>query len=272
MYVITENERIREAVMDRFRKKISKDIFIGTIILFAVFLLAACGKKEVSADVLLSDSLLEAVNGNWEKSAEFSSAVLAKDKNNIHALILQALAMHNTDRLQEAMENISAAVKLAPANFHAQYLQGFFAYKAGRYKDAVRPLTMAQNLKPDDLNTLILLAQTHYTLKNDRLAVSLYKKMALHPKYKNSALPVNALGILFARSNPALAERYFQEAERRTKVQGHPLTTLNKAIFYEGRRNKKQSVALYRKFISETKGKAAYDPLRKQVLQHIGSL
>ena len=249
-----------------------RKIFRWMVPVFVIFFLVSCGKKEIPSDVLLANSFSEAAKGNWEKSAENSAAVLAKDKNNIHALILQALAMHNTDRLQEAMDTISAAVKLAPTNFHAQYLQGFFAYKAGRYKDAVRPLTMAQNLKPDDLNTLILLAQTHYTLKNDRLAVSLYKKMALHPKYKNSALPVNALGILFARSNPALAERYFQEAVRRTKAQGHPLTTLNRAIFYEGRRNKKQSAALYRKFISETKNKAEYGPLRKQVLLHVGSL
>ena len=261
-----------EAVMDRFIRKFSRNIFTGTIILSAVFLLAACGEKEVPADVLLADSLSEAAKGNWEKSAEFSSAVLAKDKNNVHALILQALAMHNTDRLQEAMENISAAVKLAPADFQAQYLLGFFAYKAGRYKEAVRPLTMAHNLKPDDLNTLILLAQTHYTQKNDRLAISFYKKLALHPKYKNSALPVNALGILHARSNPVLAERYFQEAVRRTQIQGHPLTTLNRAIFYEGRRNKKLAQTLYRKFISETKDKAEYAPLRKQVLGHIDSL
>ena len=258
--------------MEKIIRKFSRKIFTGIVLILTVFLLSSCGKKEIPIDVLLADSLSEATKGNWEKSAEISATVLARDKNNIHALILQSLAMHNTDRLQEAMDSIAQAVKLAPVNFHALYLQGFYAYKAGRYKDAVRPLAMAQNLNPSDLNTLILLAQTHYTLKNDRLAVSFYKKLALHPKYKNSALPVNALGILYARSNPALAERYFQESVRRTVNNPHPLTTLNRAVFYEGRRNKKFAKSLYSKFISQTKGKAEYDPLRKQVLLHIRSL
>ena len=247
----------------------------GRIILFCTILAAAalfsasCGKKELSVDELLQNSLSEAEKGNWEKSAEFSSAALAKDGNNVHALILQALAMHNTDRLQEAMDSISAAVKLAPTNFHAQYLSGFFSYKTGNYKAAVRPLALAQNLRPKDVNTLTLLAQTHYKLKNDRLAASYYKGMALHPKYKKSALPVNALGILFARSNPALAERFFQEAEKRSKLQPHLITDLNRAIFYEMGRNRKLAASYYKKFVSETNGKAEYDPLRKQVLRHL---
>lgn len=246
-----------------------KNIIMGTMVIAAMFFLVSCGEKEIPADVLLSQSLVEAEKGNWEGSGKLSSAVLARDKNNIHALILQALAMHNTDRLQEAMESISAAVKLDPANFHAQYLQGYFAYKDGRYKDAVRPLAMAQNLKPDDINTLTLLAQTHYKLKNDRLAVSLYKKMALHPQYKTSALPVNALGILFHISNPRLAERYFQEAAKRAKIQAHPLTSYNTAVFYEMNRNKKSAVKQYKKFISETKDKAGFGPLREKVLLHL---
>lgn len=258
--------------MDGFMRRISRNIFVGTIILFAVLLLSACGENEIPTDVLLANSLMEATKGNWEKAAENSSAVLAKDKNNIHALILQALAIHNTDRLQEAMDSISAAVKLAPGNFHAQYLKGYFAYRAGKYQDAVRPLAIANNLKPDDINTLTLLAQTHYKLKNDRLAVSYYKKMAIHPKYRTSALPVNALGILFARSNPRLAQRYFEEAEKRAKTTPHLITDLNRAIFHELNRNNKQAVFYFKRFVSATKGKAEYDSLREQVLKHLNTL
>lgn len=251
------------------RKKVFCIFFQMTVL---CLLLVSCGEKPQSVDVLLAESLSEADKGNWERSAELSSSVLSMEKNNVHALILQALAMHNTDRLQEAMDNISAAVKLAPTNFYTQYLKGYFAFKAEKYKEAVRPLTMAQNLNPGDLNTLILLAQTHYKLKNDRLAVSLYKKMAIHPKYKNSALPVNALGILFTRSNPRLAARYFEEAGRRAAIQPHPITALNRAIFYELTRNKKNAVLYYKRFVSATKGKAEYDPLRQQVLIHLKAL
>ncbi|MBO5762218.1 MAG: hypothetical protein J6S53_11840 [Lentisphaeria bacterium] len=246
-----------------------RNIFRWMVPVLVMFFLVSCGEKEILSDVLLSQCLTEAEKGNWEGAEKLSSAVLARDKNNIHALILQALAMHNTDRLQEAMDSISSAVKLAPGNFYAQYLNGYFAYKSGRYKEAVRPLNMAQNLKPDDLNTLVLLAQTHYKLKNDRLAISFYKKLALHPKYKNSATPVNALGILYYRSNPKLAEMYFLNAAKRAKVQEHPLTSYNSAVFYELTRNKKSAVVNYRKFVAETKDKAGFGPLREKVLLHL---
>lgn len=266
-----ERECVKKMV-EKAGKKSMRYIGIFLQVILTGMLLVSCGEKELPPEVLLANSLTEAKKGNWENAEKFSSSVLKKDGNNVHALILQALAMHNTDRLQEAMESISQAVKLAPNDFHTQYLKGYFAYKAGKYKEAVRPLSVAQHLMPGEINSLILLAQTHYKLKNDRLAVSFYKKMAIHPKYKTSALPVNALGILFARSNPRLAERYFQEAAKRAKIREHLLTTLNTGIFYEVTRKKKQAVTCYRRFISETKGKSEYDPLREQVINRLNDL
>lgn len=255
-----------------YGKKYGKNLLLGVLLFCAALFLISCGEKELSANELLQNALSEAEKGNWEQSEKFSSSLLSRDKNNVHALILQALAMHNTDRLQEAMDSISQAVRLAPGNFHAQYLKGFFACKAGKYQEAVRPLAIAHSLKSSDSNTLILLAQTHYKLRNDRLAVSYYKRLAIHPKYKNSALPVNALGIMYARSNPRLAERYFEEAAKRAKRSPHLLTDLNRAVFYESRKNKKNARFYYKEFLAATKGKAEYDSLRKQALLRLNDL
>ena len=237
---------------------------------FFTLVLAGCSEKMPPVDVLLAHSLHEAQQGNWEKAGTLAASVLKKHPENLHANILAALALRNTEKFQEAMDTISQAVKLAPNDFTARYLKGSFHYSQKQYAEAAEELTRAFRLKPSDRNTAILLAQSHFALKNQQPAASYYKRFLQHPQHRRDPIPVNAMGILHVKSRPAFAEKCFLYAGQ--LAPRDPVTALNTAIFYERTNRISHARNYYQRFLTLAETHPEFGSLVKQVRDRLGKL
>ena len=242
-------------------------------LVFSAFLfifLTACSEKELPVETLLANSLYEAQAGNWEKAGLLAGKVLKKQPENLHANILAALALRNTERMQEAMDSISQAVKLAPNDFTARYLKGSFHYSQQQYALAAEELTKAFRLKPTDRNTTILLAQSHFALKNQQAAAAYYKRFLQHPRHSRDPIPVNAMGILHVKSRPAFAEKCFLLAGQ--LAPRDPVTALNTAVFYEKTGKFSYARYYYQRFLDLAKAHLEFESLSRQVKDRLEKL
>ena len=248
-----------------------KKFRILPVFVFAAFLfLTGCSEKEPPVETLLAQSLYEAQQGNWEKSGLIAGKILKKHPENLHANILAALALRNTDRMQEAMDSISQAVKLAPHDFTARYLKGSFHYSQKQYAEAAEELGKAYRLKSDDRNTIILLAQSHFAMKNQPAAAAYYKKFLQHPRHRRDPVPVNAMGILHVKSRPAFAEKCFLWACR--LAPRDPVTCLNTAIFYDRSGRNAHAKYYYQRFLSLAEKHPEFSNLARQVQERVREL
>ncbi|OQA85975.1 MAG: hypothetical protein BWY31_01594 [Lentisphaerae bacterium ADurb.Bin242] len=230
-------------------------------ICFSVLFLCACSAPPEPVGSLLSKACAKASNGDWLGADTLARQVLKQENANIDALLLCALARSNLDSEREAIDYAMKAAELAPGNFHAQYIKGFLLYKSGKYDLALGPLRAARNLREDDLNTLILLAQTSYVRKNLIQSAGYYSLLVRIPKYGNSPLPWNGIGVCYAQSNPRKALAFFRKAEQLSPYD--PATALNLAVLYDVHlRQPAAAKSYYERFLRLSTGKAEYDSIR----------
>ena len=244
---------------------------IFAILLSAVllpFLFSACSSNSEPADVLVKKSFDSAMGGDWKTAADLAERAVDQEPSNVNALLLYALALSYTDRLQSAIDESLKAVKLAPSSFTAQYLKGYLLYKNGNYDQCIEPLRLARTLRPADMNSAILLAQASLELRNTNAAAGYYKLIARDRRFYSTPAPWIGLGMAFVRTNPTLARSYFSLAERRAP--DNPLIALNLAVVYDANlKTPMDAVPYYNKFLRLTQDKAGFDAMRAKVQKRL---
>lgn len=228
---------------------------------FSVLLLSGCSGQQEPVATLLSKACAKATNGDWPAADVLAGQVLKQEDKNVDALLLCALAKSNMGAEREALDFAMKAAELAPTSFHAQYIKGFLLYKSGKYDLAIDPLRAARNLREDDLNSLILLAQASYAKKNMVQAAGYYSILLRIPKYGNTPMPWNAIGVCYAQSEPRKAQAFFRKAEQIAPAD--PATALNMAVLLDvNLRQPAAAKAYYERFLTLSTGKAEYDSVR----------
>ncbi len=236
--------------------------------LLLAFCLAACSSKSEPADVLIKKSFDSAMAGDWKNAAELAEQAADQEPSNVTALLLHALALSYTDRLQSAIDESRKAVRLAPGSFTAQYLEGYLLYKNRNYDQCIEPLRIARSLRPTDMNSAILLAQASLELRNTTAAAGYYKIIARDRRFYPTPAPWIGLGMTFLKTRPTLTRSYFTLAERRAP--DNPLIALNLAVVNDSAlKSPMNAVPYYNKFLRLTGDKAGYDELRAKVRKRL---
>ncbi len=235
--------------------------FLVFAICFSVLALTGCSAPPEPVGTLLSKACAKATSGDWPGADAFAQQVLKQENNNVDALLLCALAKSNQGLEREAIDYAMKAAGLAPGNFYAQYIKGFLLYKSGKYDLALDPLRAARSLREDDLNSLILLAQASYARKNMAQAAGYYSLLIRVPKYGNTPLPWNGIGVCYAQTEPRKAQAFFRKAEQLAPAD--PATALNMAVLLDVYlRQASAAKVYYERFLSLSTGKAEYDSIR----------
>ncbi len=236
--------------------------------LLLAFCLAACSSKSEPADVLIKKSFDSAMAGDWKNAEELAERAVAQEPSNVTALLLHALALSYTDRLQSAIDESLKAVKLAPGSFTAQYLKGYLLYKNRSYDQCIEPLRIARSLRPSDMNSAILLAQASLELRNTTAAAGYYKIIARDRRFYPTPAPWIGLGMTFLKTRPTLTRSYFMLAERRAP--DNPLIALNLAVLNDSAlKSPMNAVPYYNKFLRLTRDKAGFDAMRVKVQKRL---
>ncbi len=182
------------------KKSIGSYLFLLSLPL--LFFLTACGKSDDSLAALLQKSFHAAEQADWKDAQEYAEKALELDSANTEALILNALALENNDKLEQALVQATKAA-LDRESFMAQYTYGRMLVQNGDYEQSLAPLSRALSLNPEDANTLVLLgrASTHLQISNASSYYGLlYKKF---PEFRSNAVVLNELALLeLIKNNP----------------------------------------------------------------------
>ena len=245
----------------------------GTILAAALLplLFGACSSKKESADVLLAKSFNCAVNGDWKLAESYAKNAVASAPSSLEALLLHALALSYTDKLQNAIDESRKAVQLAPEDFTAQYLRGYLLYRNGNYDQCIEPLRKARSLRPNDLNSTILLAQASLKLRNKTVAAGYYKIIAKDSRFNAEPAPWIGLGMAYLKTDPSRARSYFLIAERRAPE--NPFVALNLAILNDANlQHPADAVPYYNKFLRLTENKSGCDAVHAKVRKRLSEI
>ena len=232
---------------------------------------AGCGRNR-SADSLLERAHREAAEGKWEKALALSGEALAREPENVSALLLRAIAGERCGERDQALNFALQAVRINPRSFLAQYTLGrLYAADPARLSDAAKPLLEALELKPDDRSTLVLLANVAIELNNER-ALNYLLELGKDPAVAESAVYWNQLAVCYLRRNdinrawPAMMQAY-------QKGETSPRIVLNTAIFVDVHlKRPSQAAAFYRQFQKLTAGNADFAALRESVAARLSRI
>lgn len=142
-------------------KKRSCRFTVLAICLLSVLLTASCSDEPeaANAEQLLNQAYASANEGRWEDALRFSSRAYQLRPDNTAVRLMQALALENNGRENNALE-LSRLAADDEKSFPAQYTYGRMLFQRKRYDQAQGYLKKALELKKDDFNTLILLQQS----------------------------------------------------------------------------------------------------------------
>ena len=242
-------------------------ILLSAVLLMPLFF-SACSSKAEPTGVLVKQSFDSAMAGDWRRAADLAERAVDQEPSNVTALLLHALALSYTDRLQSAIDESLKAVKLAPRSFTAQYLKGYLLYKNRNYDQCIEPLRIARSLRPSDMNSAILLAQASLELRNTTAAAGYYKIVARDRRFYSTPAPWVGLGMTFLKTKPTLARSYFTLAERRAP--DNPLIALNLAVVNDtGLKSPIGAVPYYNKFLRLTESKPGFEAMRAKVQKRV---
>lgn len=218
--------------------------FTAFVLLFSVLFLLSCSKKKEETSLILSRALEKAKTADWKEALLLSEKALSQEPSDVSALILNALALEkSTDSFQaaKAVDQAAKAASMAPKSFMAQYTYGRMLCRKGKYDAAIAPLENARKLKPEDINTIVLLAQST-AQSNNSAAFSYFAHLAKSSRFKNNPAVWTNLGILRLRQRqPKLAYGCFVKA--RQLAPNNPIATLNLAIVNDFYLNNKAEAA-----------------------------
>ena len=225
-------------------------ILIG---IFAVVLFSGCSGERADFAELMSKAEKYAVSGEWAKALEYSEAAVKRQPGNAEALILNALALENNGKLNEALEEIAKASVIAPEQFFVQYTHGRMLFERGRYESCIAPLKNALKLRKGNADTLILLARVSTIQKNMPEAKYYYSLLAKDPVFAKHSAPWNELGmiILQEEKNARKSTAYFNYSYKLSP--SDPAAVLNMAVLCDVHLNKKpEAKAFYQKYLQLT--------------------
>jgi len=231
-------------------------LLIPVAVMAGMLLLTSCGKKATRNNMeLLTLAYDEAKAGHWDKALIQSKSAVEQNSNDVTALIMYALCLENMDKPDEAQQVLQHAVQIDPGNFRAQYNLGRILFQHGRYQDCVSYLRAAEKLNPDNVNVIVLLAQVDGKLKLES-AINYYAKLTKIPRFSESPVPWNQMGIIYAENNKKLnALKCFLQAYKTSS--DNPKVILNFAVFLDyyldSKDGRKKAMQFYRKYLSMIK-------------------
>jgi len=245
-------------------------IFSLASILLLVLFCASCGKKykSLSTQELLSQSLATSTEGKWKDAEEMAACVLQREPDNVHALIIEGLALDADSKRELAIGYLEKAVNKAPDNFMANHSLGRLFLAQKKYEQALPYLKKAFELNPAEMNTVIMLAEAMNKLKMSG-ASSYYACALRNPRFKNDPAPWNQLGVIFAGTNSKnKALDFFVKAYKAD--QSNHVVVLNLAIFLDRYMNSSsKSKPFYDKYLKLTDKNQALDMKRSEVKKRI---
>ena len=135
---------IKTKISRQFRRSFLPLLFLAAAV-SALWILPGCSGRNESLDTLLQKSFTAAEQANWSKALDYAEKALDKDSANTNALILQALALENTDRTEQAL--VQAAKAASDRNsFMAQYTYGRMLVQSEKFDQSLAPLLRAMEL------------------------------------------------------------------------------------------------------------------------------
>ena len=218
-------------------------IFIGICFLCLIFFLSGCSDEIESsnAEQLLEQAYSFAHDGRWEDALKFSAQAYKLRPDNTTVRLMQALALKNNGRENDALE-VSRIAAEDEKSFLAQYNYGYMLFQEKRYDQAQIYLKRALELKKDDFNTLILLQQSSARLEQHSANQNYCRELmrlygSRHGKdfnayiYNELALNIlNGMPKNTARTRGKL-EKIFELAAKATP--SSPELEWNRAVFYD---------------------------------------
>lgn len=249
-----------------FVKKIT--LYVVLVLTVSVTLVSCSEGPRLSNDELLKAGCEAAMKGKWKDASSFAGKAVKQDPRDINARVLLALALENSNHLELAIDEIKAASKLAPGDFMVQYNFGRMLFKQGRYGEAVAPLKIASELRTDNMDAVILLAQTSSALKLPE-AANYYAIIATNPRFRDKPDPFNELGIIYLRDkDPERAIRYFIKAYK--LAPDNYIITLNLAICLDKYNNDPaKALNFYRKYLKLTEKNPEMEAKRLKISRRV---
>ncbi len=246
-------------------------------VLAAAVLLTGCRKTTV--DEFLKNGVAAADNRDWKTALIFAEKGVARDPENVDALLLKALSARRCQQPEVAYDAASRAAKLAPNNFFAQYTLGCVCLEAAGHKSEAKAAFLeALKLRSDDRDTLIALCNLaaengdpkllEYLKQLERCALKDITDSAAFHNQKGVAL------LLVRDHDNALRE--FNKAQR--KFWDDPNIIYNAACAYDrfrlaSGRVKKQAVReLYERYLELTAKDRSAARIRAQVQARVREL
>ena len=250
--------------------KIYSYIFAGIL---SLVLLCGCSGEHRDFQSLIKKSEKFASEGNWEKSLEFSRLAVKCQPKNAEALVLNALALENNGKGNEALEEIAKAASIAPEHFFVQYTRGRMLFERGRYESCIAPLKNALKLRAGNPDTLVLLARVSTIQKNMQEAQYYYSLLAKSKEFSKTPAPWNELGmiLLLDAKNPKKSISYFNYAYK--LAPSDPTTVLNMAVLCDQHLGKKKEAkAFYQRYLQLTQRDSSLTGERAAVENRIKKL
>ena len=213
-----------------------------------VTLLFAAGCMNVAKKMQEAEAAYK--TGQYQKAYELTAKVLKKDKQNISALVMNGLSLHQMQKDSEAGPKLAEAASLGANDFAAQYFYGQYLVDNGDFNTAMTPLRQAYKInaaaaKPQPEALLVLLSRccmeqnlpegTQY-LQNLRR----FSDMNTNPSLYNN------LGTLWTNTGKyPLAEKSFKDAW--AKDPQNLIAPQNLAVLYDQyMKNPKQALCHYK--------------------------
>jgi len=112
-----------------------------------------------------AESLAKAVDamklGKFHTALELTEQCLDADRDNVDAMVLRGIGLHQLQRRNEALEVLDTACRTDETHFAAHYFHGWVLAEGDKpdYEAALTPLRRAQELDPGHIDVLLLLAR-----------------------------------------------------------------------------------------------------------------
>lgn len=240
--------------------------------LFAALILCGCGAEKDFAEMMKKAEEC-AVAGKWEDALSYSKDAQEVNPNSIEAIILTTLAYEKNGKMNEALSEISNAVKIAPKRYFVQYTYGRILYKFKRNDQSISALKEAVKLNPQSTEAKILLARVANEQKDYRTAYVQYCNLLKDKSFKDKALLYNEIGVYFSqiRRNNNKALEYCNYAYK-LSGKNNPSYVLNTAILCEQTKRVKTAKALYQYYCTLTKNDSSLAKNRAAVEARLRSL
>jgi tetratricopeptide (TPR) repeat protein len=216
------------------RKRISRDVWIAALIIFAPLLPVLKIGEAVLEEYLISDRYLYISVAGWvwlmslglirfiepetsssepRNAAKFSAARLKLGFSVIVALVILLTGLTARENLAwaDSYSLWSNAARARPAYWAPHYNRGLALLDMNKPADALAALQQAVSLKSDEPNVFDALGRAHAALGDREEAIKSFEHaLELSPRMTES---LNNLGtVYFDMGNYAQAERYFKES------------------------------------------------------------